>query len=72
MPFEFRLVDAGGRIRVVGELPVAKGGKITKGALFIDLKKSSLEDRKTNLKIEVISKGKVIDRVKTNFLGPVQ
>lgn len=72
MSFEFRLVNADGRIRVVGELPLAKASEVTKGALFIDMKKSSLEDRKTNLKIEVRSEGKVIDRVKTNFLGPIR
>lgn len=72
MPFEFRLVDTDGRIRIVGELPVAKASEVTKGALFIDMKKSSLGNRKTNLKIEVVSEGKVIDNVKTNFLGPVQ
>jgi polyferredoxin len=72
LPIEFRLTTPDGRIRLVGEAPIAKPGVATKGALFIDMERSKLIDRKTNLKIEVLSNGKVMDKVKTNFLGPVK
>ncbi|MFN7115802.1 MAG: cytochrome c oxidase accessory protein CcoG, partial [Saprospiraceae bacterium] len=64
------LTTPDGRIRLVGEVPVAKPGVATKGVLFIDMERNKLKDRKTSLKIEVVSNGKVMDHVKTNFLGP--
>ncbi|HMO39516.1 MAG TPA: cytochrome c oxidase accessory protein CcoG [Saprospiraceae bacterium] len=72
IPFEFRLVNAEGRIRVVGSLPVAEGGSVTKGALFIDLDRNSLKDRKTDVHVALISDGKVVKKLKTSFLGPVK
>lgn len=74
LPIEFRLVSPAGHIRMVGNTPTTKPGTVTKGELFIDLDKKNLagEGNSTRLKIEVISDGKVIDRVKTNFLGPIQ
>lgn len=70
LPIEFRLTTPDGRIRLVGDAPIAKPGVATKGVLFIDMDKHKLTDRKTTLRIEVISNGKVLDKVKTNFLGP--
>ncbi len=70
LPIEFRLTTPDGRIRLVGEAPIAKPGVATKGVMFIDMDRNKLLDRKTTLKIEVLSNGKVMDQVKTNFLGP--
>lgn len=74
LPIEFRLVSPAGHIRMVGNAPITKPGAVTKGELFIDMDKKNLDrdGNSTRLKIEVISDGKVIDRVKTNFLGPIQ
>lgn len=72
LPIEFRLVSPAGQIRMVGNTPTTKPGTVTKGELFVDLDKKDLNGHTTRLKIEVISDGKVIDRVKTNFLGPIQ
>ncbi len=72
MPVEFRLGEGlDGRVRLVGKSPVAKAGKVAEGALFIDLKRSKLEGRKNSITIEVYSKGELVDKAKTNFLGPV-
>ena len=71
-PIEFKLITPDGRIRLVGGSPTAQPGIVTKGALFIDMDKHKLTSRKTTLNIEVISDGKVMDKVKTNFLGPVK
>ncbi|MBK7873215.1 MAG: cytochrome c oxidase accessory protein CcoG [Saprospiraceae bacterium] len=70
LPIEFRILNADGRIRLIGQPPTAKAGTVAKGALFIDMDKNKLTDRKTEIKIEVISNGKVMDKIKTNFLGP--
>jgi polyferredoxin len=69
-PVEFRIIDDMGAIRPVGELPTTKPNGLVEGAFFIDVETAKLEDRKTKLVIEVFSGDKIIDRVKTNFMGP--
>ncbi len=71
---EFKLVGApGGRIKLVGDAStiVPKQGMV-KGVMFIEMPENKLESRKTKLKIEVWSNGKLVDEAKTNFLGPVK
>ena len=70
LPVEFRLTGGAGSIQLVGKPPVAKKGKVEKGALFIMMPKSALKGRKTELLVEVYSNGKLIDKAKTNFFGP--
>jgi len=70
---EVRLKDfENGEInRVGGEiLSVPSNGNL-KGVFFIELPKASISKTKTNLVIEVMVNGEVIDEVKTNFLGPI-
>jgi polyferredoxin len=72
-PVEFKLGgDAQGRIRLVGESTNAVAGKVAEGALFIDLERNSLKGRKNKVIVEVYSNGKLIDKAKTNFLGPIK
>ncbi len=71
-PIELRLVEEGGRIRTVGEIPNTKAADVIEGAFFIEMDRNVLEGRKTRLTIEVYSEDKLINRVKTNFLGPVK
>ena len=69
---EFKLVSGEGRIRIVGEVPDVMKQEVVKGSLFIEMNADKLNNRKTKLEIEIYSDGKLIDRVKTNFLGPVK
>ena len=46
----------------------AKGEKV-EGAFFVEMPESELLGRKTPIVIEVISNGKKVDEVKTNFMG---
>ncbi len=71
-PVEFRLVQPGGRIRPVGDVLDTKAADVIEGAFFIEMDKNQLDGRKTRLTIEVYSEDKLLDRVKTNFLGPVR
>ncbi len=74
-PVEFRLVGdfaEHGRLKLVGETPTTLAGDVVEGALFIELERAFLTDRKTKVQIEVYSGDKLIDRVNTNFLGPIQ
>ena len=67
---EFRLESDYGNIRMVGEAPLVKKNDISKGGLFIDMPKDKLKSRKNNIIVGVYSNGKLIDKVKTSFLGP--
>jgi cytochrome c oxidase accessory protein FixG len=71
-PVEFRLTTDYGAIKLVGQPPVAKKDGVTEGALFIELPKDKLQKRKNNIKLEVYSGDKLVDEVKTTFLGPVK
>jgi cytochrome c oxidase accessory protein FixG len=67
---EFKLISTDGRIKVVGNVPMAAKQSMAEGAFFIEMEKDKLTNRKTKLNIEVYSNGKLIDKAKTNFLGP--
>lgn len=67
---ELKLEDQKGEIKIIGnEIKVAKN-KLSEGTFFIELPKDQIKTMKTKLVIEVYNKGKLIDKVKTNFLGP--
>ncbi|MEM6963299.1 MAG: cytochrome c oxidase accessory protein CcoG [Bacteroidota bacterium] len=71
-PVAFRLKDDKGKIRLIGKPPITIKNDVLKGVLFIDYQKSELKDRKTELTIEVLKDGEVVDVVITNFLGPAK
>ncbi len=72
LPVEFKLSTDYGRIRLVGEPPVLKENAQTEGVLFIDLPPDKLESRKTSIRLEVYSNGKLLDEVDSKFLGPIK
>ena len=63
--------DEGEIMRVGGEPLNVPSNENLKGVFFIELPKSDLKKTKTNLVLEVLANGEVIDEVKTNFLGPI-
>ena len=72
-PVEMKLVGDIGRIEYIGGTPpgtIEEG--IKKGTFFIIVDKSKLKERKTMLSIEIYSDGKLIDKTKTSFLGPMR
>jgi cytochrome c oxidase accessory protein FixG len=72
LPVVFRLAgEPDARIRLVGQAPVAEAGNSVKGAFFIEWNRAELRGRKNKVVIEVFSGDKRLDRVKTNFLGPL-
>ena len=72
LPIEFRLENIKGNIRLIGDSPISEKDNLTEGVLFIDIAPDNLESRKTKIVIGVYSNNKRIDKVKTNFLGPVK
>ncbi|MEO6760133.1 MAG: FixG Ig-like domain-containing protein, partial [Saprospiraceae bacterium] len=71
LPVQLQSSTAGAKIEIVGKMPasIAKNAKI-EGAFFIEMPENQLLSRKTPIVINVISKGKKLDEVKTNFMGP--
>jgi len=71
LQIELRVRNEAGVIQFIGKEPhsIPKGGK-TEGTFFIEMGSDKVSGRKTPVEIEVVSNGKVIDKVKTNFMGP--
>ena len=71
LPVELHMATPGGHIQIVGQAPagIPKSGKI-EGAFFVEMPSEQLTGRKTPIRIEIISGGKIIDEVETNFMGP--
>jgi polyferredoxin len=69
---EFKLKNIPGRIKVVGDIVDVEKESTGSGAIFIEIDKNDLDSRKTELIIEVFSKGEIIDVANTNFFGPVK
>lgn len=71
LPVQLHLVSPEGKIQIVGTAAgvIPKGSKAS-GAFFLELSTDEIEGRKTPVVIEVLSNGKQIDKIKTNFMGP--
>lgn len=73
MPVELKIKDDVASIKFIGNAPPAiNSGKMGEGAFFIIMDKTKLEGVKTVLYVDVYSNGKLMDRVKTSFVGPMQ
>jgi hypothetical protein len=72
---EFKLKEpADGRINLVGapaNIISPKQG-IVKGVMMIDMPNAKVTKQKTGIVIEVYSGNKLIDKTRTNFLGPIR
>ncbi|MBK8879973.1 MAG: 4Fe-4S binding protein [Haliscomenobacter sp.] len=66
----FEPETAGATIKPIGQIPKTKPTDVVEGAFFIEMEKGKLTGRKTQVVINVYSGDKLIDKVKTNFLGP--
>ena len=66
----FHLLNSEGRIRYVGQEPRLIPEDVSKGALFIDIPRDKIEDRKTVIELELRKGDEVIDHTSTSFLGP--
>lgn len=69
---KFKVKADGAELEMVGEAVSVTKGKMAKGAFFIDIPKEKLESRKNTIFIEVYNGKERIDKVKTNFLGPIK
>jgi polyferredoxin len=60
-----------GEIKVVGENIVVPESSSAEVICFVELPRSTIKAAKTSLQIGIYSNGKLIEKAKTNFLGPV-
>lgn len=70
VPFEFRLENVTGEIKMVGDLLPVDGQSIGEGALFIHLDRSDLTGMSTKIKVGVYAEGEKLQTINTTFLGP--
>lgn len=69
-PIQFKTNTKGAVIKPIGKIPNTKSTDVVEGAFFIELERTYVKGRKTPVIVEVYSGDKLLDRVKTNFLGP--
>jgi len=70
IPVEFKLLSPEGHIEMVGDNMNLEKQGIGEGALFIAIKPEHLSGLSTKVEIGVYSNDKLIETVKTKFLGP--
>ncbi len=73
MPIEFKLVGIDGVIKMVpeGAVPRTIPNDVTKGVFIVELDPKDLDGQSTKIKFEVYSEGRLMDKVTTGFLGPI-
>jgi len=70
---ELRLISHKGEIEMVGhEAIMVKGNERYEGTIFVKIPKDQLTRTKNKVVIGVFENGKLIKKVKTNFIGPLK
>ncbi len=72
LPVRLELMNVTGEIKVIGKQLDLKAGELAQGELFIMLDRSQLEGMKTKLIIGVFSGDRLLEKVKTSFVGPLK
>jgi len=71
LDLELKLKSPAGEIKFVGnEISKVKQDSLVEAVFFVILSREKIVKLKTQLTLSVISDGKEIDEIKTNFLGP--
>jgi len=71
MPIQLKINQQHAQIKMIGKAIIVQPGEVAESSFFIEILNKSLTDGSVKIEIEVISDGKVIDHVKTKFLGPI-
>lgn len=72
LPVRLRIGQLDAQLRFVQPLTMVQPGELAKTMFFISLPEATLHDASTDLHIDVLSGGEVIDELDTRFLGPAQ
>jgi cytochrome c oxidase accessory protein FixG len=68
---EIKAEDPSFKLKWIQEVQQLKGGESLKATFFLLLPAHAVSQRKTEVKLQVLHNGKLINTIKTNFLGPV-
>jgi hypothetical protein len=71
MPIQFRLLDAQGEVQVVGRELDLMNAQMIEGEMFIVLDPGQMKGYTTELSVGIFSGDKLIDKVRTSFIGPM-
>lgn len=71
LPIRLELMNVQGEIKLIGKVMDLKAGELGQGELFIVLANDQLEGMKTKLVIGVYCGDKLLEKVKTSFVGPI-
>jgi len=71
MPLRLELLDSQGEIQLIGKPLAPKAGELVQTELFVILPKAELDGIKTKVVIGIYSGDKLVEKVKTSFVGPM-
>lgn len=71
LPLRLELMEKTGEIQLIGKELNAKAGELAQGELFIILPKDQLDGMKTKVVIGIYSGDRLLEKVKTSFVGPI-
>ncbi|MCF7807101.1 MAG: cytochrome c oxidase accessory protein CcoG [Candidatus Marinimicrobia bacterium] len=70
IPLRFELLEPEGRLTSVGDQMIIEGQDKAEGAMFIELDQAQLTGTETKLTIGVYTEDRLLETVKTSFMGP--
>jgi cytochrome c oxidase accessory protein FixG len=59
-------------IKLIGKPLNTTKGEMAKGSFFINIPAKSIKENNVKMEVEIFSENKLVDKVKTSFMGPVQ
>ncbi len=72
LPIQFKVHELNASIKIIGlDSVISKKEGSAQGSMFIFINPKELKKRSTKIKIDVYSNGRLLETVKTSFLGPV-
>jgi polyferredoxin len=71
-PFQLKLSGIDGEIKILGENQVVPPQGVLEAKFLVILPEEIIHKLKTDISVEVLSKGKIIDKVRTAFIGNVK
>lgn len=72
IPLRFEVMNLDGEIQLIGKELELEPGQLAQTELFIILPKDQLQGLKTKVVVGVYSGDKLMEKVKTTFMGPIQ
>ncbi len=66
-----KLKNEKGILKLIGKPLFLLPGEVSESSFFVFLPKKSLTESNQKIEIEIVSNGKIIDRINTKFMGPV-